>query len=71
MDNESEGVWSGFFDALIDCGLKWCCMAVSDGHKGIQIAVSSINSCQIAFRLRKLHVLQYMMMIMPLTANRR
>jgi len=40
-DSESEGFWSGFFDELIDRGLKDVKLVVSDGHRGIQSAVSS------------------------------
>ena len=40
-DNESEGFWSGFFDELIDRGLSGVELVISDGHKGIQAAVSS------------------------------
>jgi putative transposase len=39
-DNESEGFWSVFFDELIDRVLKDVMLVVSDGHKGIQSAVS-------------------------------
>jgi len=54
-DNESEGFWSGFFDELIDRGLKGVKLIVSDGHKGIQSAVSSRflgaswQMCQVHF----------------------
>jgi putative transposase len=54
-DNESEGFWSGFFDELIDRGLKGVKLIVSDGHKGIQSAVSSSflgatwQMCQVHF----------------------
>ena len=40
-DSESEGFWSGFFDELTDRGLRGVELVVSDGHKGIQSAVSS------------------------------
>ncbi len=54
-DNESEGFWSGFFDELIDRGLRGVELVVSDGHKGIQAAVSSRflgaswQMCQVHF----------------------
>jgi len=54
-DNESEGFWSGFFDELIDRGLKNVKLVVSDGHKGIQSAVQSRflgaawQMCQVHF----------------------
>lgn len=54
-DNESEGFWSGFFDELTDRGLKGVALVVSDGHKGIQSAVSSKflgaswQMCQVHF----------------------
>lgn len=54
-DNESEGFWSGFFDELTDRGLKDVKLVVSDGHKGIQSAVSSRflgatwQMCQVHF----------------------
>ena len=54
-DNESEGFWSGFFDELTDRGLKGVKLVVSDGHKGIQSAVSSRflgatwQMCQVHF----------------------
>ncbi len=54
-DSESEGFWSGFFDELIDRGLKDVKLVVSDGHKGIQSAVSSRflgatwQMCQVHF----------------------
>lgn len=54
-DSESEGFWSGFFDELIDRGLKGVKLVVSDGHKGIQSAVSSRflgstwQMCQVHF----------------------
>jgi len=54
-DNESEGFWSGFFDELIDRGLRGVKLVVSDGHKGIQSAVSSRflgatwQMCQVHF----------------------
>ena len=54
-DSESEGFWSGFFDELIDRGLKGVKLVVSDGHKGIQSAVSSKflgatwQMCQVHF----------------------
>lgn len=54
-DNESEGFWSGFFDELIDRGLKDVKLVVSDGHKGIQSAVqskflgASWQMCQVHF----------------------
>jgi len=54
-DNESEGFWSGFFDELSDRGLKGVKLVVSDGHKGIQSAVSSRflgatwQMCQVHF----------------------
>lgn len=54
-DSESEGFWSGFFDDLIDRGLKDVKLVVSDGHKGIQSAVSSRflgatwQMCQVHF----------------------
>jgi transposase-like protein len=54
-DNESEGFWSGFFDELTDRGLKGVELVVSDGHKGIQAAVSSRflgaawQMCQVHF----------------------
>jgi putative transposase len=54
-DNESEGFWSGFFDELTDRGLKGVKLIVSDGHKGIQSAVSSRflgatwQMCQVHF----------------------
>jgi putative transposase len=54
-DSESEGFWSGFFDDLIDRGLKGVKLVVSDGHKGIQSAVSSRflgatwQMCQVHF----------------------
>lgn len=54
-DNESEGFWSGFFDELTDRGLKDVMLVVSDGHKGIQSAVSSKflgatwQMCQVHF----------------------
>jgi len=54
-DNESEGFWSGFFDELIDRGLSGVELVVSDGHKGIQAAVSSRflgaswQMCQVHF----------------------
>jgi len=37
----SEGFWTGFFDELKDRDLKGIELVVSDGHKGIQAAVSS------------------------------
>jgi putative transposase len=54
-DSECEGFWSGFFDELIDRGLKDVKLVVSDGHKGIQSAVSSRflgatwQMCQVHF----------------------
>jgi transposase-like protein len=54
-DSESEGFWSGFFDELIDRGLKDVRLVVSDGHRGIQSAVSSRflgaawQMCQVHF----------------------
>jgi transposase-like protein len=54
-DNESEGFWSGFFDELIDRGLIGVKLVVSDGHRGIQSAVSSRflgatwQMCQVHF----------------------
>jgi len=54
-DSESEGFWSGFFDELIDRGLKDVKLVVSDGHKGIQSAVqskflgASWQMCQVHF----------------------
>ena len=54
-DSESEGFWSGLFDELIDRGLKDVKLVVSDGHKGIQSAVSSRflgatwQMCQVHF----------------------
>jgi putative transposase len=54
-DSESEGFWSGFFDELIDRGLSGVKLVVSDGHKGIQSAVSSKflgatwQMCQVHF----------------------
>ena len=54
-DSESEGFWSGFFDELIDRGLKDVKLVVSDGHRGIQSAVSSRflgatwQMCQVHF----------------------
>jgi len=54
-DNESEGFWTGFFDELKDRGLKGVELIVSDGHKGIQAAVSSRflgaswQMCQVHF----------------------
>jgi len=54
-DNESEGFWTGFFDELKDRGLKGVELVVSDGHKGIQAAVSSRflgaswQMCQVHF----------------------
>jgi transposase-like protein len=54
-DNESEGFWSGFFDELKDRGLNGVELVVSDGHKGIQAAVSSRflgaswQMCQVHF----------------------
>ena len=54
-DSESEGFWSGFFDELIDRGLKDVKLVVSDGHKGIQSAVQSRflgatwQMCQVHF----------------------
>jgi len=54
-DNESEGFWSGFFDELIDRGLKGVELVVSDGHKGIQSVVQSRflgatwQMCQVHF----------------------
>jgi putative transposase len=54
-DSESEGFWSGFFDDLIDRGLKDVRLVVSDGHRGIQSAVSSRflgatwQMCQVHF----------------------
>lgn len=54
-DNEGEGFWSGFFDELKDRGLKGVKLVVSDGHKGIQSAVSSKflgatwQMCQVHF----------------------
>ena len=54
-DSESEGFWAGFFDELIDRGLKDVKLVVSDGHKGIQSAVSSRflgatwQMCQVHF----------------------
>ena len=54
-DNESEGFWSGFFDELTERGLKGVELVVSDGHKGIQAAVSSRflgatwQMCQVHF----------------------
>ncbi len=54
-DNESEGFWSGFFDELKDRGLNGVELVVSDGHKGIQAAVSSgflgasWQMCQVHF----------------------
>jgi putative transposase len=35
-DSESEGFWSGFFDELIDRGLRGVKLVVSDGYRGIQ-----------------------------------
>jgi len=54
-DSESEGFWSGFFDELIDRGLSGVELVISDGHKGIQAAVSSRflgaswQMCQVHF----------------------
>jgi len=54
-DSESEGFWSGFFDELIDRGLKDVKLVVSDGHNGIQNAVqskflgASWQMCQVHF----------------------
>jgi transposase-like protein len=54
-DNEGEGFWSGFFDELTDRGLRGVELVVSDGHKGIQSAVSSKflgaswQMCQVHF----------------------
>lgn len=54
-DSESEGFWSGFFDELIDRGLKEVKLVVSDGHKGIQSAAQSRflgatwQMCQVHF----------------------
>jgi transposase-like protein len=54
-DSEREGFWSGFFDELIDRGLKDVKLVVSDGHKGIQSAVqskflgASWQMCQVHF----------------------
>jgi putative transposase len=54
-DSESEGFWSGFFDELIDRGLKDVRLVVSDGHRGIQSAVFSRflgatwQMCQVHF----------------------
>ena len=54
-DSESEGFWSGLFEELIDRGLKDVKLVVSDGHKGIQSAVSSRflgatwQMCQVHF----------------------
>jgi len=54
-DSESEGFWSGFFDELIDRGLRGVKLVVSDGHRGIQSAVSSRflgatwQMCQVHF----------------------
>ena len=54
-DNESEGFWTGFFDELKDRGLNGVELVVSDGHKGIQAAVSSgflgasWQMCQVHF----------------------
>ena len=54
-DNESEGFWTGFFDELKDRGLNGVELVVSDGHKGIQAAVSSRflgaswQMCQVHF----------------------
>jgi transposase-like protein len=54
-DSEREGFWSGFFDKLIDRGLKDVKLVVSDGHKGIQSAVqskflgASWQMCQVHF----------------------
>ncbi|MDD4651572.1 MAG: transposase [Methanothrix sp.] len=39
-DDEGEGFWSGLFDELKDRGMKGVKQVVSDGHKGIQSAVS-------------------------------
>ena len=54
-DSESEGFLSGFFDELIDCCLRCVELVISDGHKGIQSAVSSRflgaswQMCQVHF----------------------
>lgn len=54
-DNEGEGFWSGFFDELIDRGLKGVELIVSDGHKGIKSAIdsrflgASWQMCQVHF----------------------
>jgi transposase-like protein len=63
-DNESKGFWSGFFDELIDRGLKGVELVVSDGHKGIQSAVQSRflgatwQMCQVHFSRAVLIIFQ-------------
>ena len=51
----ARGFWTGFFDELKDRGLNGVELVVSDGHKGIQAAVSSgflgasWQMCQVHF----------------------
>lgn len=54
-DCEDELFWSGFFDELINRGLKGVHLVISDGHSGIQKAVqtsfigASWQMCQVHF----------------------